>query len=94
MTSGSTLYFGRGSSNCVGVTLRPGDYAKVFIGNGKAGEIASAATFSRFELHALGEFFSAVWREHGQDMHVSKIVDDPHDPVPHHNLDMETWEAP
>ncbi len=93
--SGRTLYFGRGSSGCIAVTLRPGNYVEVFVGNAKNGEDKPAtAGFSRGDLYALSEFFLALWQEHGQEIYVRKIVDDPHDSILCHNFDLTTWEKP
>ena len=92
--NGNTLYFGRGSSSCIAVTLEAGEYAKVFVGSAKTGEMSDAAMFDRSALFALSEFFMAVWREHGQNIYVGKLKDDPHDSIHQHDFDMHSWEAP
>ena len=91
---GNTLYFGRGSSGCIAVTLKPGNYVEIFVGNVKQGERTESATFSRGELYTLSEFFMALWQEHGQEIYVRKIADDPHDSILRHNLDLTAWELP
>ena len=94
MSEGRTLYFGRGSSECIAVTMRPGNYVEVFVGNAKHGERTASAIFSRGDLYALSEFFLALWQEHGQEIYVRKIEDDPHDSILSHGFDLTAWEQP
>lgn len=42
---------------------------------------------ARDELLRLSDFFKALWQEHGQNIYVCKLSDDPHDEIFTHNLD-------
>ena len=87
-----TYYFGRGSSACLAVEIRPGNYARIFVGNGKHLQRGEYVFLQRDEFYRLSEFFKALWQERGQDIFVSKIEDDPHDEIFVHNLDLQTVE--
>lgn len=72
---------------CVAVELRPGNYARVFVGNNKCGQNGEYVLLARDELLRLSDFFKALWQEHGQNIYVCKLSDDPHDEIFTHNLD-------
>jgi len=84
---GDTYYFGRGSSACFAVELIPGEYARVFVGSNKTCEKGEYVLLARDELLRLSDFFKALWQEHGQNIYVCKLSDDPHDEIFTHNLD-------
>jgi hypothetical protein len=68
------------------VELRPGNYARVFVGNEKHFTKGEYVFLARDELLTLSDFFKALWQEYGQKIYVEPIVDDPHDEVFVHNL--------
>lgn len=53
-------YFGRGSSDCIAVTKRGGNYVGMFIGNGKVSEQGKTILFDLYQLESLIEFFQAI----------------------------------
>lgn len=92
MAKNGTYYFGRGATACLAVQLRPGDYARIFVGNGKSMERGEYVLMGRDELLRLSDFFKALWQEHGQNLYVSKLENDPHDEIFVHNLDFSQVE--
>ena len=89
------FYFGRGSSTCIGVELRAGHYAHVFLGSGKTGERSrETMLLDRRDLHKLAMFFLALWQEHGQEIFVAQIHDDPIDEILMHDFDFTQNEVP
>ena len=88
-----TFYYGRGASACIAVQIRPGNYARVFIGNGKTLEQGECLFVDRGELINVANFFEAIWHERGHDIFVSRFHDDPHDEVFSHHFNMNEYEG-
>lgn len=85
-------YFGRGAGNCLAVQMCPGNYAKVFLGNGKSGEAGPQMIVDRAELRKISLFFHALWQERGHEIYTHVASDDPHDEVLEHDLDFSAFE--
>ncbi len=83
-----TLYFGRGSSNCIGFRAVPGHKYEIFIGNAKSGEEGIKYTGDRWELMRLADFFRAMWEDCGNELYIAPLTDDPHDETLFHDLDL------
>lgn len=91
--SEDAYYFGRGSGDCIGVEVRPGNYARVFVGNKKTNETCRYLLLDREELYLLSMFFMALWCDRGQDFRTSRLIDDPHDSIFINGFDFEQVET-
>lgn len=85
-------YYGRGSSNCIAIEPVPPFSFRIFIGNGKSGEMGVPFTADNWEMTRLADFFRAVSEKHGHEMYTERLHDDPHDEILHHTLDLEQVE--
>lgn len=88
-----THYFGRGASNCIALRPIPGFRFEIFVGNGKNIEEKGPSFIgNNCDLSQLADFFRAMLEMYGYELYTGRLVDDPHDEVLYHTLDLNTVE--